>query len=126
MRTLSSVLAIVAAWSAVVLGHHSFAAYYFEDQSVTLEGQLVDFEYTSPHAWVHFSVPDAAGAIRRYSAEWSNPNRLSRDGITKDTLKAGDRIIVTGSPGRTPSEYRVHLKKIERPADGWRWAGGRR
>jgi hypothetical protein len=64
--------------------------------------------------------------VRQYSAEWANPNRLSRDGITKETLKAGDRLIITGSPGRNASENRIHLKRIERPADGWNWRGRRR
>jgi hypothetical protein len=105
--------------------HHSFSAYYFEDQSVTIRGDLVEFEYRSPHAWVHVNAPDAAGQTRRYSAEWANPNRLGRQGITKDTLRPGDRLVVIGSPGRNPSEYKLHLKGIERPADGWTWRGGR-
>jgi thiamine monophosphate kinase len=64
--------------------------------------------------------------MRRFAAEWANPARLTRDNVTKDTLKPGDRVIVTGSPGRTASEYKLHLKRIVRPADGWSWIGGRR
>jgi hypothetical protein len=41
-----------------------------------------------------------------------------------DTLKPGDRVIITGAPGRNASERRIHLKSIERPADGWAWRGG--
>jgi hypothetical protein len=67
---------------------------------------------------------DDRGQMQRFSAEWANPNRLTREGISKDTLRPGDRLIVRGSPGRNASEYRLHLKGIERPADGWRW--GRR
>jgi hypothetical protein len=44
--------------------------------------------------------------------------------MSRDTLKPGDRLIVTGSPSRDPSAYRMHLKRIERPADGWTWIGG--
>ncbi len=73
-----------------ISGHHSFAAHYFEEQSVTIQGTLVEFAYEAPHAWVHLSVTDDGGAVRRSAAEWANPNRLSRDGITKETLKAGD------------------------------------
>ena len=51
---------------------------------------------------------------------------VRRDGVGRDTLKAGDRVIVTGSPGRTASEYKMHLKRIQRPADGWEWRGGPR
>jgi hypothetical protein len=121
VKTLPLLVVLVAASGTLVSGHHSFAAHYFEEQSVTVEGKLVDFEYRSPHAWVHMSVTDDRGAAQRYSAEWANPNRLSRDGITKDTLKAGDHVIVTGSPGRNAGENKIHLKQIERPADGWKW-----
>ena len=103
--------------------HHSFAAFYFEDQSVSIEGELVEFEYRAPHAWVHLLALDPQGHEQSYSAEWANPNRLSREGITKDTLKPGDRVIISGSPGRNTAERRLHVKAIERPADGWSWRG---
>jgi hypothetical protein len=119
-------LVLVLASGPLVSGHHSFAAHYFEEESVTIRGTLVEFEYRSPHAWVHMSVADEAGAVKQYSAEWANPNRLSRDGITKETLRVGDEVIVTGSPGRNASENKIHLKRIERPADGWKWGGRRR
>ena len=121
---LTLVLALGAAAGAGA--HHSFSAYYFEEQSVTIEGDLVEFDLRAPHAWVHIMARDEQGQVRRYAAEWGNPNRLSRDGITGATLKAGDRVVITGSPGRTASEYKIHLKGIRRPADGWEWRGGRR
>jgi hypothetical protein len=106
--------------------HHSFSAYYFEEQSITLEGIVQEFQYRSPHAILVFTAPDASGRTQTFAAEWSNPRRLSGQGITASTLKPGDVVIVTGSPGRTASEHKVHLKGIRRPADGWNWAGGRR
>src|SRR5262245_39284402 len=105
--------------------HHSFAQYYFEDRSVTVEGELVKFEYQNPHAWVYVDVRDERGVTRQYAAEWANPSRLTRDDITKDTLKIGDFVVITGSPGRNPEEYKLHLKRIQRPADGWNWPGAR-
>lgn len=126
MKTFPMMLVLVLVSTPVISGHHSFAAHYFEEQSVTVRGALVEFKYEAPHAWVHLSVTEDGGAVRQYAAEWANPNRLSRDGITKETLKAGDQLIVTGSPGRNASENRIHLKQIERPADGWNWRGGRR
>jgi hypothetical protein len=118
---------LVGAFAAVapLSSHHSFAAHYFEEQSMTITGDLVEFEYRSPHAWVHVMAPDEGGTMRRYAAEWQNPNRLNQQGITKDTLKPGDRVVVVGSPGRIAGEYKLHLKGIERPADGWKWRGGR-
>jgi hypothetical protein len=120
MRILLGVIVALVV-GVPVAGHHSFAAYYFEEQSVTLEGDVVEFDYRAPHAWLYLMAPDAQGQLQRFSAEWANPRRLTGDGITRDKLKAGDHVVVTGSPGRTPSEYKIHLKRIRRPADGWEW-----
>jgi hypothetical protein len=109
-----------------VSAHHSFAAYYFEDQSITLEGVVQEFQLRSPHAILIFTSRDRDGREQTFSAEWGNPRRLSSQGVTKDTLKPGDAVVVTGSPGRVGSENKVHLKGIKRPADGWVWAGGGR
>ena len=106
--------------------HHSFAAHYFEEQSVTIQGELVEFEYKSPHAWVHVMVKDDKGDMQRFSAEWRNPNGLKQQGVSKDTLKPGDYLILTGSPGRNPADRKLHLKRIERPSDGWKSGNGRR
>lgn len=125
MRTILALVVTLLA-AAPTSGHHSFATYYFEEQSVTVEGEVVEFAYTAPHAWVHLLAADSGGVTRRFAAEWANPNRLARDGIVRDTLRAGDRVRITGSPGRTASEYKIHLKRISRPADGWEWRGGRR
>jgi hypothetical protein len=121
MKTFPLALVLMLASAPLVSGHHSFAAHYFEEQSVTVQGTLVEFDYSAPHAWVHLTAADERSGSQRYSAEWSNPNRLSRDGITKETLKPGDVVIVTGAPGRNAGENRIHLKRIERPADGWKW-----
>lgn len=119
-------LVMVLLAAAPLAGHHSFSAYYFEEQSVTIEGEVAEFDYRAPHAWLYLMAPDDRGEMRRYAAEWANPRRLRGDGITRDTLKPGDRVVVTGSPGRTASEYKIHLKRIRRPADGWAWDTRRR
>ena len=104
-------------------GHHAFGAYYIEDQTISIEGTLVELEYLNPHSWIHIAAADTGGNIHRVSGEWSNAGRLMQQGITKETLRYGDRLIMTGSPARIPSEYKMHLKRIERRADGWSWIG---
>jgi len=106
--------------------HHSFAADYFEDQSITVSGELVQFEYRAPHAWVHVRGLDEQNRAQTYSAEWANPTRLGRENVTKETLRPGDMLVLTGSPGRNANDRKLHLKRIERPSDGWRWEGFRR
>jgi hypothetical protein len=51
-----------------------------------ISGELVEFDYRAPHAWVKIKSRDETGTPQIYSAEWSNPNRLTRDGVTRTTL----------------------------------------
>lgn len=128
IRGVRILFALVALACAVpAYSHHSFAAFYFESQSVTIEGDIEQFDYAAPHAWVHVLARDERGQVQRFSAEWANPTRLERDGFTRDTLRAGDHVIITGAPGREASERKIHLKKIQRTdRGGWSWEGRRR
>ena len=123
---LSAFVVVVIAAATPATAHHSFAAYYHESQSMSVEGRVEEFQFRSPHAILLVAVLLPEGQMATYAAEWGNPRRMGRDGITKDTLKPGDVVIVSGSPGRTPSEFKMHLKGIHRPADGWSWSAGRR
>jgi hypothetical protein len=128
--TTTRILAIgtlaVLGFSVAASGHHSFAAYYFEDQSIEIEGDIVEVQFKAPHTWVHLNTRDASGAVKRYAAEWANPSRLERDGMTRDTLKVSDVVRIWGSPSRDPNDGRIHLKRILRPSDGWEWRPARR
>ena len=102
------------------LAHHSFAATYLEDQSVTIEGQLVQFLLRNPHSFVHVMVQQPDGTKVRYVVEWGSPAQLSGR-VTRDTLKPGDYVIITGNPGRNAADNRVRLLTFKRPKDGWTW-----
>jgi hypothetical protein len=123
MKYLFATFAVVAVLVAhPAFAHHSFARFYFEDQTVSIEGELLEFTLRSPHAWVYIMTADKDGEMHLVAAEWANANRLGRQGVTEETLKPGDRVVVTGSPGRDPSENKLHLKGITRLSDGWHWA----
>lgn len=102
--------------------HHSFAAYYLEDELIEIEGVVVEFQYKNPHAWLFVQGQQGAGPTKVYGAEWAGTGRLERDGIDKNFFREGDRLRIWASPSRNPSDNRVHLKRIER-SDGWKWAG---
>jgi hypothetical protein len=123
-RTLVVVLLVAAGTGVPAYAHHSFAATYVEEKSVSIEGELVQFELRNPHSWVYVMAKDENGEMQKYGAEWANATRLKQGGMTEETLKPGDIVTITGAPGRKVDEHRIHLKKIVRPADGWTWGGG--
>lgn len=118
------VVGVLAGASATSFAHHSYAAVYLEDDTVEIAGDVVEFRYENPHAWlfVRGSEAGAAGAAKVYGAEWVGTAQLERQDIEKDTLKPGDRVRIWGSPAKNPAEAKIHLKRIER-SDGWKWQG---
>jgi len=101
--------------------HHSFAATYLEDKTQKVEGKVVQFLFQNPHSFLLVDGPDPKGTVQRWSIEWGSSGHLSRQGVTHDSLKAGDRVIVIGHPGRTAEDHRLHMVSIQRPSDGWKW-----
>ncbi len=113
-------------WSLLVsaaYGHHSFAATYIVDKEIRVDGKLAEFMFRNPHSFVKVEAPDDSGKVQTWTVEWGGGAQLSRDGVSRDTLKAGDHVIVSGNPGRDADEHRIRLHSIVRPSDGWKWVG---
>jgi hypothetical protein len=103
--------------------HHSFAATYFEDKTEKIEGNLVQFLFRNPHSFVQVEAEDEHGVMQRWAVEWGAGGQLGRQGVTRDTLKPGDHVIIVGNPGRNPEDHRMRMVNITRPSDGWKWGG---
>ena len=124
----SSLAVLIAAgvfgFGAQAFAHHSFAATYLEGQETSIQGELVQFIYRNPHSFVQVMAPDPeTKEMVRWAVEWAGNGQLRQAGITAETLKIGDRVVITGSPGRIPEEHRLRMRTISRPKDGWKWGG---
>ncbi len=82
--------------TAPAFGHHSFAASFDADKPVTLSGTVVKFEMMNPHSWIHVDVKQPDGTVVRWQVETGSTNALFRRGWRKDSLKAGDHVIIEG------------------------------
>jgi hypothetical protein len=131
-RVGSSASLAALVWLAVtgcgvpLVAHHSFASYYLEQDTVEVEGDVVQFEYKNPHAWLYVLGQEPFGKPKTYAAEWASRTQLEKDGITKQTIRNGDVVRIWASPNRDPNDNRIRLKRIERRADGFRWGQNRR
>ena len=101
MRFLFTILlCAVAARTAVA--HHSFAAEFDASKPVTLKGTITKVEWTNPHTWFYIDVEDG-GKVVNWAVEGGAPNVLYREGWRPDSLKAGDKVTITGSRARDGS-----------------------
>jgi hypothetical protein len=101
--------------------HHSFTATYDESKTVEIKGTLVQFMFRNPHAWVHVMAPDDKGEMHRWGVEWGGAGALTGQGVTRDSLKPGDEVVITGNPGRNPVDHRLRMRSLLRPVDGFGW-----
>jgi hypothetical protein len=121
-RLIILLIAVAALTSGIQLyAHHSFAATYFEDKQQTIEGELVQFMFRNPHSFVHVEVKDEKGQVTRWAVEWGGGGQLGRQGVTRDTLKSGDHVIIVGNPGRNPEDHRLRMLRLKRSSDGYTW-----
>ena len=97
----AGLLAIAAAQATA---HHSFAAEYDAAKPVTLKGTVTRIEWTNPHARFYVDVKDPDGTVVNWNLELASPNVLVRQGWTRQSLKIGDEITVTGSSAKDGSK----------------------
>jgi len=103
------------------LAHHSQVAVYQSNTEQKIEGELVQVLIRSPHSWVHVEAKDDKGEIQRFAIEWGGAAQLRNAGVDGKTLKVGDKVRITGRPGRNAMDHRLLMMFIERPSDGWSW-----
>ena len=121
MVAVQRVLCGSLAVGAPLYAHHSFTATYDESKTITIEGMLVQFMFRNPHAFVHVLAPDENGVMQRWGVEWGGAGALTGQGVTRDSLKAGDHVIITGNPGRNAIDHRIRMRTLLRPSDGFGW-----
>ena len=124
MRRVVGVMLVAAAVllaGGVSYAHHSYASTYDVRKEVTLQGKLVQFVYRNPHTFVHVQAPDESGTVQRWAVEWGGTTQLNGQGITRDTLKVGDDVVIVARPSRVQGEYRALMVKLTRPSDGFTW-----
>jgi Family of unknown function (DUF6152) len=90
-------IALLASVTVVpVTAHHSFAAEFDITKPVTLSGTVTRVEWANPHIWIYLDVKDDKDAVQHWQCEGGAPNTLTRNGWSKDSLKAMQAITIDG------------------------------
>ena len=82
--------------AAPLIAHHAFSSEFDSEKPLKLEGTVSKTEWINPHAWIHVDVKKPDGTTEAWMIEGGTPNTLMRRGVSKDTLKIGTQIVVTG------------------------------
>jgi hypothetical protein len=110
-------LVVTAVAAVPVVAHHSFAAEFDAAQPITIRGKVTKISWTNPHVWIYLNVADATGKVENWGFEMGAPQQVRARGWDRDTLKAGDELIVEGSRARDGS-LRMNARNVTWAATG--------
>jgi hypothetical protein len=100
--------------------HHAIASVYDSSREIRVEGKVLEFHFVFPHPFVTIDVKRGDGTTMPWLLEMDNRSELARAGITSESLKPGDHIVVTGSPDRKGRQS-LYIHRLDRPSDGFGW-----
>jgi len=88
--------------AGTAFAHHGTAS--FDRTKVTmLRGTVTEFIWANPHGGIDFEVKDSKGSVEKWMGFLTSPNWLARAGWTKNSLKPGDEILISGNPSKSHS-----------------------
>ena len=120
MRRLLALVLLVIGAVVPADAHHSISGVYDRNRPVTIAGVIAEFHFVNPHPFVTLNVDTGAGRPDVWRLEMDNRVELVDVGMTAETLKAGDRITVTGSRARDGSRS-LYVLRLDREADAFRY-----
>ena len=120
-RTICGLILLVLGVGAQA--HHSWPANYYVDREIRLEGVVLRYLWRNPHVFIYLEVTNEAGEIEKWELEWGNTNVMTERGFSANSISEGDRIVVSGWPGRSVA-MRMNLQRLFRPSDGLTYGDG--
>jgi hypothetical protein len=99
-----------------LFAHHGTGVAYDTEKTVNLKGTVTEWIWANPHCGILFDVTDDKGNVEHWGAELGNPHALSMAGLSKDILKPGDKITISGHPAKSGAP-RIELQEFT-TADG--------
>ena len=103
MTTRSARLVVLCGFLMAGVGlqaHHSVAGVYDLHKEVTLVGALKKLNFTNPHSSIEVTVKNKDGSTTDWNLVTASNTILTRQGVTKSSIKPGDILKVTVLPAR--------------------------
>jgi hypothetical protein len=88
LAIICSLFVIVPAWA-----HHSHGNYDMT-QFKNLKGKVTEVHWNNPHSWIYLEVTGDKGQTDTWALEGASVTHLTRKGLTKESIKAGDNLTV--------------------------------
>lgn len=118
-RLLGATLSFVciAISGGVLAAHHSQPGFDPNDPPKELKGVVAEYRWRNPHVLFFWDVKDDSGKVVRWVGEFGSVATTLARGMTKNTFKAGEEVIVTAVPSRAGTPV-AQIRTIVKTADG--------
>ena len=94
-RALRTAMAgVVLLFARSGFAHHSFSSEFDQSKPVVVQGVVTGVVWENPHVYFFVDVKEDDGTVVTWTFETMGPNGLARMGWKRDSLKAGDKVIV--------------------------------
>jgi hypothetical protein len=107
----------LALGGATAIAHHSAAAFDTQKE-VTVNGTVKSYRFANPHVQLILTVKKDDGSSVDMDVEAGAASVLNGLGFTKDALKVGEVVTVTGNPARSNPDLHMLGKDLYKKADG--------
>jgi hypothetical protein len=111
---LTAILAMtvgILASSLSLFAHHS-DTWADHTRLVTVTGTVIRHDFVNPHQVILLAVKDNKGKITEWKVLGSNLGDLRQAGWTKDTLKAGEQVTVSGFASRDGRPFMSRVRMV--------------
>src|SRR5688572_24112532 len=88
--------ALVLGATVRIAAHHSLAAEFDVESTLTVTGTITEMKWTNPHSWLTVEGKDENGVTGKWAIEFAAPNALYRRGWRRTDLPASATVTVTG------------------------------
>jgi hypothetical protein len=113
VKKIIVLLTLLASPHVQVMAHHSFAAEFDANTTISVTGVITEVRYRNPHVQYFIDARDGDQA-GLWNVQAQNVPSLRRRGWSRDTLKLGDQITVNGFAGRDGAK-KVYVASIVAP-----------
>ena len=88
--------------ASTLSAHHGNSA-YDETTSVKIKGMVTKFDWANPHIYIYLDSKEGDGTITHWTVESLSPERMTRMGWDKNSVKPGEQVAITLSAAKNGS-----------------------
>jgi hypothetical protein len=90
--------------SVPLFAHHGTAV-FDTDKTLTMKGNVTEWDWSNPHCLLQFDVKSEAGQVVHWIAETQNPAEMVSLGWGKASFKPGDEVSISLIPVKNGRPY---------------------